>query len=97
MVRFIGDVQEQHNDKFTIWLAGYYDDFHSCRMTLNDNNNAYPDSYDHKLTHYGNLFTGTGYMNFRYKWSFAEREKRNLYYDINERNNPLMASSLQRI
>ena len=84
MVRYIGDLARSSTDKFGIWLAGYYDDFHSCRMISNDDNAAFPDSYDHKLTHYGNLFTGVGYMNFRYKWSFAEREKRNLYYDHNE-------------
>ena len=97
MVRYIGDLARSSTDKFGIWLAGYYDDFHSCRMISNDDNAAFPDSYDHKLTHYGNLFTGVGYMNFRYKWSFAEREKRNLYYDHNERNNTRMKHSLQTL
>lgn len=62
---------------YSIWLAGYYDDFMGARAISDDFNtptNTYSTGvYASTLTHFGNPMNGEATLNQRYRFSIADR------------------------
>ena len=63
-------------NNYTVWLAGYYDDFTGARAIPDDlNEPSISEIYDHKKSHYGNPMNGEATLNPRYRWSFVDRDR----------------------
>ena len=63
-------------NNYTVWLAGYYDDFTGARAIPDDlNEPSISEIYDHKKSHYGNPMNGEATLNPRYRWSFVYRDR----------------------
>jgi hypothetical protein len=62
------------NDKYNVWIAGYYDDFTGARAVPQDMNTPNTDNdYLHYLSHFGNPLNGEARLNPRYRWCIMDR------------------------
>ena len=72
------------NTKYNFWLAGYYEDFASCRAVPDDLNLANYRVLDHTLSHFGSAIGGNAKLNPRFKFSFPDRVRDAQGYFLNE-------------
>ena len=63
-------------DKYSFWLAGYYDDFTNARGIADDENTpSFTVPYSSLKSHHGNPLNGEATSNPRYRWSIIDREE----------------------
>ena len=67
-----------------VWLAGYYDDFMSCRSVPDDSNASTVRTLDHTATHHGNPMNGEATLNPRYRYSLPDRSQVATYDSAND-------------
>jgi len=72
------------NTKYNFWLAGYYEDFASCRAIPDDLNLSNYRVLDHTLSHFGSAIGGDAKLNPRFKFSFPDRVRDAQGYFTNE-------------
>ena len=60
------------DNKFSFWLAGYYDDFNNARVVPDDTNTV-GGTYNSINTHHGNPLNGYAPLNPRYNYAWVER------------------------
>ena len=60
--------------KYSVFVAGYYDDFNASRAIADDGNNPnITGTIDHTNTHFGNSLNGEARLNPRYRYSYKDR------------------------
>ena len=67
-----------------VWLAGYYDDFMSCRAVPDDSNSSTARTSDHTVTHHGNPMNGEATLNPKYRYSLPDRSQIATYDSAND-------------
>jgi len=72
------------SNTLNIWLAGYYDDFMSCRSVPDDSNASTVRDIDHTATHHGNPMNGEATLNPRYRYSLPDRSQLATYESAND-------------
>ena len=63
----------------SVWVAGYYDDFASCRTIADDLNTSLASTILHSKTHHGNPMNGNAVSNPIYRYSYADRAEIDAY------------------
>jgi len=61
--------------KYVVWLAGYFDDFHSGICIVDDKNTAGSLTIDHELSHHGNTVNGEAPLNPTFRHSVIDRDE----------------------
>ena len=62
------------NRKYSVFLAGYYDDFNAGRAIADDENNPnVTGTIVHTASHFGNSLNGEARLNPRYQKAYKER------------------------
>lgn len=65
---------KQVDRKYSLFVAGYYDDFNASRAIADDENNPnITGTIDHTVTHFGNSLNGEARLNPRYRYSYKDR------------------------
>ena len=62
------------DDKYVVWISGYYDDFNGSQCIAEDSNTVDGFTVDHTNSHAGNTINGEAVLNPTYRFSVIERQ-----------------------